>query len=325
MKKVVNCLYDKDSYIEMYQPLFDRGFTLDYNNIYHTQDEKTVIDAVRGYDYVIAGSETWSRNVFENVKGSVKMLVRHGIGMDNVDVGAAAENGVAVSNTPGANAAAVAEQALGMLICLLRRIAVYDAEMKNGIWKPALSRSLSGTAGLIGFGAVAREFARILKVFPVEILVHDISADEGAIKQYGVEYAELSELAERSDFISIHVPLSPGTAGMVDGRLISKMKRGAVIINTSRGPVIDEGALVGALKTQRIAGAALDVFAFEPLPPDSPLLSLDNVLLTPHVAAASVDGQKGMIAGCVSNILDFEAGRKFRGLIEYTDNRKGVL
>jgi len=304
-----------NSYIEMYRPLFDNGFTLAYNNIGHTQDEQIVIDAVRGYNYVIAGSEIWNRRVFENVKGSVKMLVRHGVGIDNVDVGAAVDAGVAVSNTPGANAFTVAEQALGMLICLLRKIAFYDAEIKRGVWKPTLTSSLSGTVGLVGFGAVAREFAKILKVFPVDILVYDISEDEEAARRYGVKYVTLDELADKSDVISIHVPLSLATEGMINETLISKMRENAVIINTSRGPVIDEDALVKALKEQRIAGAALDVFIVEPLPEKSPLCSLDNVLLTPHTSSASVDGQKTMISKCVSNILDFEAGRKFHGLI----------
>jgi len=325
MKKVVNCLYETNSYIEMYQPLFDNGFTLDFKNLCHTQEEKAVIGAVTGYNYVIAGSEIWNRHVFENVKSSVRMLVRHGTGMDNVDLEAASDNGITVSNTPGANASAVAELALGMLICLLRRISAFDAGMKRGEWNPTLANSLSGTAGLIGFGAVAREFARILKAFPVDVLVHDIKTDGEAERQYGVKYTSLDELAERSDFISIHVPLSPETAGMVGSGLISKMKGNAIIINTSRGPVVDEDALAGALKAKRIAGAALDVYNAEPLPGDSPLRGLDNVLLTPHVASASVDGQKGMIARCVSNILDFEAGKKFRGLFESTDNRKGVF
>ena len=315
MKRIINCVNRPDSNLYAYKPLFDLGFTLDFHNLNHTQDEHTVIRVVKGYDYVIAGSELWSRKVFETVKDSLKMLVRHGIGMDSVDLQAAADNNIAVSNTPGANAFAVAEHALGMLLCLLRNIHNYDTEMKKNIWNILISPSLSGTIGLLGFGAIGQEFAKILKPFPVEIIAFDVKRDNAAAERIGVEFVSFDELLTRSDFLSIHAAVTPETVGIINNDTIMKMKNGAFIINTSRGSLIDEEALCAAIREKRVAGAALDVFAAEPLQKESPLFKLDNVVLTPHAASSSEGGIKSMVEMCVSNIHDFYLQRPFKGLI----------
>ena len=310
-RKLIHCVSD-GSLIgerEIYKPLLDAGFSVDFTNLESTQDEQAVVNAAAGYDYAIAGTEIWSRNVFEALRGSLKMLVRHGVGVDNVDIGAARELGVAVSNTPGANAGSVAEHALAMLLCLLRKISKYDREVRNGIWRREQSRPLSGVAGIIGFGAVGQAFAKLLTSFPVEVLAYDIKFNEKAARALGVKFAEPDAILSACDILSVHVPVTPATAKLIDGAFIGKMKADAVLINTSRGEIADEPALIAALRENRLAGAALDVFEREPIDPSNPLLAMDNVIITPHAAGMSVDALRRIAAQCAANILDFECGR----------------
>jgi phosphoglycerate dehydrogenase-like enzyme len=220
--------------------------------------------------------------------------------------------GVAVSNTPGANAGAVAELAITMLLCLLRKVSKCDRDMRNGIWKRELNRSLSGTLGLVGYGAVAQSFAKLLMPFPVRVLAYDVAFNEKAAREAGVSYAGLDEMLPRCDFLSIHVPVTPATIGLVDGAFIRKMKAGAILINTSRGSVVDESALIAALEEKQLAGAALDVFEQEPINPDNPLLARDNTVLSPHAASMSAEALLSVAAQCAANILDFECGRDLK-------------
>ena len=316
-QRVLHCVSDGKlpGEQEIFQPLTDAGFDVVFNHLHSVQDEQTVIDAVAGYEYVIAGTELWTRKVFESTHDTLKMLVRHGVGIDNVDIGAARELGVAVSNTPGANAAAVAEHTLAMLLGLIRKIAKYDRDIRNGIWRRELSRSLSGKVGLVGFGAVAQSFAKLLNPFPVEILAYDIAFNEQAAKRSGVTYAALDTILDQCDIISVHVPVTPETGGFVNDAFIRKMRTDAILINTSRGSVVDEPALIAALQENRIAGAALDVFEREPVESGNPLLKMDNTIVTPHAANMNIDALKNVAAQCVANILDYENGRELKYLV----------
>ncbi|MCL2060570.1 MAG: NAD(P)-binding domain-containing protein [Oscillospiraceae bacterium] len=317
-KRVIHCVSDGTlpGEQEIFQPLLDAGLDVVFNHLHSIHNEQTVIDAVVGYEYVIAGTEFWTRNVFEAAKASIKMLVRHGVGMDNVDMDAARELGVAVSNTPGANAAAVAEHALAMLLALIRKVSKYDRDIRNGIWKRELSRSLSGKVGLIGFGAVAQSFAKLLGPFPVEIMAYDIFFNEKAAQELGVAYATLDEILAECEVVSLHVPTTPETDRMVNDAFIRKMRTDAIIINTSRGTVVDEPALIAALQENRIAGAALDVFEHEPVEQDSPLIKMDNTIVTPHAANMNIDALRNVAAQCVANILDYEQGCELRYIVK---------
>ena len=316
-KRVIHCVSNGDlpGEKEIFQPLSDAGIDVVFNHLQSIQDEQAVIDAVVGYEYVIAGAEFWTRKVFEATRGKLEMLVRHGVGIDNVDIDAAREMGVAVSNTPGANAAAVAEHALAMLLGLIRKVSKYDRDIRTGIWKRELSRSLSGKVGLIGFGAVARSFASLLKPFPVEILAYDIAFDEQAALLTGVKSAPLDAILSQCNIISMHVPITQETEKFVNDAFIRKMRPDAILINTSRGSIVDEPALIAALQANRIAGAALDVFEREPIERDNPLLKMDNVIVTPHAANMNIDALKNVAAQCVANILDFENHRRSQFLI----------
>jgi phosphoglycerate dehydrogenase-like enzyme len=325
-KKVLVCIHDdiNQGYNKEIKPLIDAGFEIFCHHLQHTKDEKKVLDTVTGYDYVIAGSEVWNKAVFEGAQKSLKMLIRFGIGMESVEIEAATRLGIPVSNTPGSNANAVAEHTLAMILCITRRISLYDREMRAGKWSTVLTPSFSGKVGLIGFGAIARELAGFLKIFPVEVIVYDVFKDTDAEKAYGVRYVSLSELIEESDFISLHIPVTEKTKGMVDKKFLSSMKSTAFLINTSRGAVINESDLIDALMKNTIAGAALDVFEKEPLHASSLLTGLDNVLLTPHSAMASIDGFRSVLSHCVRNILDYEADRNFKGLVnpEYRKHKE---
>ena len=314
-KKVLVTVVDPNNEIlvAVAKPLLDAGMQVDYNFLHHTQDAQVVIDAARGYDYVIAGSEIWNRAVLSQTVDKLKMLVRYGVGMDSVDIPAAIELGICVSNTPGANAHQVAEHQLGMVLCLVRNIAQYDYQMKNGIWSVVVTPSLEGIVGIVGLGAIGLAFAKLLQPFPVEIIAYDPYPNQKA-KDSEIRFVPLEELMKSSDFVSLNLPCNDQTRGIIGKDMLSLMKADAYLINTSRGGVIDQDALVDVLRSKRIAGAALDVFEQEPISPDDPLTKLDNVVLTPHSASASTSGLHSVFSRCVRNILDFEAGKVFDGL-----------
>ena len=315
-RKVMVCVVDpKDKErVAVAKPLEDAKMQVDYHFLHHTQDEEAVISTVKGYDYVVAGSEIWSRNVFAQTADHLKMLVRHGIGMDNVDIPAAIEMEIGISNTPGANASAVAEQILALILCGARNIVEYTNQMKSGIWSGRVTSSLEGVVGIVGFGAIGRAFARLLQPFPVEIIVYDNNQDEKAAAEVNVRFVTLDELIRISDFISLSIPCTEETRGLIDKVMLDKMKQTAYLVNTSRGGVINQADLTEVLRRKRIAGAALDVFIEEPLPAGDPLTKLDNVLLTPHCSSGSHSGLMSIYRHCVQNILNFETGKPFGGL-----------
>ena len=212
----------------------------------------------------------------------------------HVDLGAASEHGVLVLNTPGRNAVAVAELTLALLLALARRVLEATHLVRSGAWKSALcavrwgGSELAGkTVGLIGLGAVGREVARRLSAFDVQVKAYDPYVVHSPLSN--VSLVSLGELLESSDFVSIHCALSPETRGLVGAEELVLMKSTAFLVNTARGAIVDEAALLDALRSGSIAGAALDVFDLEPLPARHPLLHLDNVILTPHIGGAPDD------------------------------------
>jgi D-3-phosphoglycerate dehydrogenase / 2-oxoglutarate reductase len=241
---------------------------------------------VADVDGWIAGVEGIDRSVIESAP-RLRVIARYGVGVDNVDLEAAAESGVVVTNTPGANAGAVAELVLGLLVALARGIVAADREVRAGRWLPSGGVALEGkTLGLLGFGAVGRAVARRVGVLGCRIIAHDpADAASSAASELGVELLALQDVVSSSDFLSLHLPVLPETHGIVDARFLSAMKPGAYLVNAARGELIDEAALVAALRSGHLAGAALDTLSQEPPPPDFPLGQLDNVVLTPHLGA----------------------------------------
>lgn len=226
----------------------------------------------------------------------LKIIARAGVGLDNIDLEAAKRKGIKVVNAPAAPTRSVAELAVGLMLAVLRKIAFADRNMRSGKWvkKLCLGTELSGkTLGVIGFGRIGREVAKIAKYgFNMRILYYDvIEPPREAVEELNAEYRDLDTLLQEADVVTVHVPLVKATYHLINDERLKKMKSSAIIINTSRGGVIDTEALVKALKEGWIAGAGLDVYEEEPLPEGHPLTQLDNVVLTPHIGASTQEAQ----------------------------------
>jgi D-3-phosphoglycerate dehydrogenase / 2-oxoglutarate reductase len=222
-----------------------------------------------------------------------RAIGRFGLGVDNIDIPAATEKGIAVTYVPDYCIEEVSDHAMALLLALARKLTFSNRLVQGGRWQMSavvpIRRLSSLTLGLLGFGNIARALVPKAKSFGMKIVTHDPYAPAEAFKKLGVENVGFDQLLAMADFVSVHVPLMPATRGLINGAALAKMKQTAYLINTSRGPLIDEPALVAALDAGTILGAALDVVATEPLAKDSPLLGRDNVILTPHTGFYSVE------------------------------------
>ena len=282
-----------------------------------TGDEAAIVEKLRGFDYVLAGPERWSAKVFGELRGKLKMVARLGVGVDSVDIEGATAAGVAVSNAPGANACSVAQHAVAMMLALVRRLVKYDAAVRSG---KELPRSIVGdlagaTVGLVGFGNIARAAAEMLAGFGCEIIAYDVYWDEKEAERLKTSFATLDELARRSDFVSVHVPLTEQTRGLIGAEFLGKMKPGAYLVNTSRGGVVNENDLAEALRRNVIAGAGLDVSETPMYAAENPFRGLDNTLLTPYVAFSSALGNSRMFDMAIESVDDHFRGRPIRRLL----------
>lgn len=246
-----------------------------------------LLEAVQDADALLVCFAPVTRRVVEAAR-RCKVIARYGIGVDNVDVQAATSRGILVTNVPDYCVEEVSDHALALLLACARRVVWLDRTVRAGRWdaRDAVPvRRLSGqTLGLVGFGKIPRLLARKARGLGLRVLAFDPYVDPSAMRELGVEPAELRPLLERSDYVSLHAPLTPQTEGLVDEAALRWMKPTAYLINTARGRIVDERALVAALERGWIAGAALDVLPTEPPPADHPLRKLPNVILTPHVA-----------------------------------------
>ncbi|HEY4905118.1 MAG TPA: phosphoglycerate dehydrogenase [Candidatus Sulfotelmatobacter sp.] len=226
----------------------------------------------------------------------LRVIGRAGVGVDNIDLEAATHKGIAVMNTPGANAVAVAEQTLGMMLAMARHLCRADALMHAGKWE---KKSLQGTElrgktlGIVGLGRVGMEVARRARSFGMEMVAHDPFVSVGVAKEQGIRMSSLDELYSAADYITLHVGLTPQTTGMINQSSISMMKKGVRLVNCARGELVNEADLAQALQQKHVAAAALDVFAEEPLK-NSPLLTLENVILTPHIGGSTQEAQEAV-------------------------------
>jgi D-3-phosphoglycerate dehydrogenase len=272
---------------------------------------EATIRTTRGFDGVIAGAEIWNEHVFQQLEGQLKIVARFGIGYDVVDLQAATKRGIPVTNTPGACSRSVADMAFALLMTVKRRTHLFDARLKSGQWwTDYVGQELAdATVGLVGFGDIARQFAKYLQGFECRILAFDPYFDRETAAALHVEYADLPTICRESDYISLHVSLNEGTKGLVNRNFLQQMKPSAYLINTSRGKVIVEADLIEALRQHEIAGAGLDVFEQEPLAPGNPLITFDNVVLTPHRASSTDASLKLMGFGAADNIIAFANGK----------------
>jgi D-3-phosphoglycerate dehydrogenase len=256
-----------------------------YNPVARPLRSPELLTLVKDADGYIAGLDQIDSSVIE-AAGRLQVIARYGVGIDQVDVQAATRRGIVVTNTPGANSVAVAELAIALMLALGRRICRADQATRSGEWPRYSGVGLRGkTVGLVGFGAIGREVASRLKAFGCRIVVADPCVGPDCMDTYAVQLVPLEELLASSDFISLHASLNASTSRLVDHGFLKKMKKGAFLVNTARGELIDEDALCDALEKGHLAGAALDCFREEPPAPDHPLLRFPQVIVTPHTGS----------------------------------------
>jgi phosphoglycerate dehydrogenase-like enzyme len=265
--------------------------------------------ALFGMDAVLASLDGYSAAVLSSPAASqLKIIARWGVGYDSVDVAAATRNGIVVTYTPGLLNDAVADYAFALLLALARRVHEVHVTMQRGEWKNAWGDDIAGkTLGIIGLGRIGKAVARRAAGFNMRILAHTAHPD--AAKK-GVEFVSLEKLLAESDFVSLHAALTPATRGMIGEAQLRQMKRTAYLVNTGRGALLDEAALVRALNEKWIAGAALDVFTAEPLPADSALRSAPNLLLSPHQSSYARGTGERVSLSAAQAIVDLMQGKK---------------
>lgn len=266
---------------------------------------EALIQKIAGYHALIVRSRTKVTADILKTGARLKVIGRAGVGVDNIDLAAATTQEVTVVNTPHSSTRAVAEQTIALMFALARSIPKADSAMKSGLWtkKELQGIELHGkTLGIIGVGNIGGAVASRATALGMNVLGYDPYVPAEDIYQKGAMPVPLRELYARSDFISVHVPLNPETRGMIDGRSLSIMKRGVLITCTARGGLIDETALIGALESGHVAGAALDVFAQEP-PGISALVAHPNVIATPHISAQTVEAQQRAAVDIATEVL----------------------
>lgn len=276
-----------------------------------------LLDAVAHADALIVRSATnVDAEVFQ-AAAKLQVVGRAGVGVDNIDLEAARAHGVTVVNTPTANIHSACEHAIALLLATARHIPAADTSVHAGGWQRSRFTGVEvfgKTVGVIGFGRVGQLFAERIAAFGTTVVVADPYPDHAAAERIGVRFVGLEELMAVSDFVSVHVPKTPETHGLIGTRLLTHAKPGQILVNAARGGVVDEHALANALRDGRIRAAGIDVFDHEP-PKDSPLLGLDNVVATPHLGAATAEAQDRAGTGIAHAVLEVLDGRDAPGVV----------
>ena len=290
---------------DAYQRLIEKTPVLYYDTLPRTDDE--LVERISDSEVVvnIRSSSKFTPEVF-NACPHMKLLSIWGTGTDNVDLTAAVRHGVTVTNTPGVSAVSIAEHSLMLMLAVARRVVTVNNEVAAGEWPRGQSVQLHGkTIGIIGLGAIGRQFARLAQGIGMRVIAWTMHPNPAL----GIELVELDELLRVSDVVSLHLRQSPETVGFLSRTQFQLMKRSAILVNTARGPIVNESDLIEALREQRIAGAGLDVFDVEPLPFGHPLTQLDNVVLTPHCAGITPEVLEAGLALAIENIESFLNGK----------------
>ncbi|HML38726.1 MAG TPA: phosphoglycerate dehydrogenase [Bacillota bacterium] len=270
-----------------------------------TEDE--LLPLLKDCDGYIAGLDFITENVLKSC-GRLKVISRYGAGYDRVDIGAAKTLSIPVTNTPGVNAEAVGELAFGLILSVARKIPYLNSSLREGGWVRSTGMELRGkTIGIMGLGAIGKVVARCAGGFDMKVMAYDPYIDEGYCRDNAIKPGAFEEVLEQSDVISLHLPLIDSTLHLIDASAIARMKPTAILVNTSRGGIIDEDAVYEALKNGRLGGLALDAFEIEP-PAGSPLFTLDNVVATPHTGAHTAEAMENMANLSVKNLIDVLSG-----------------
>jgi phosphoglycerate dehydrogenase-like enzyme len=248
-----------------------------------------------------------------NLLPGLKLISQTGRTSRHLDLPAATRRGIAIAGTPADNGTSTKELTVALILALLRKIPQVDRRMREESWPPVVGNLLEGkTIGVLGFGRIGREVARIMKVFDTRVLGYSRSLTPDTAREIGAEYAPLDVLLKESDIVSLHVQLYPNTRGMIGEKELSMMKPGALLVNTSRGPLVDEKAMIAALERGHLGGVGLDVFDIEPLPMDHPLRRFDNAILLSHRGYATLEVMRERYQESMNNILDFLDGKPLK-------------
>lgn len=276
-----------------------------------TDDEPALAAALAGAWGVVAGGEPYTAAVLGGAGDALRTIVRFGAGYDRIDLKAATTHGVAVCTLPGANAEAVADLALALMLACRRRLLELDTSVRSGSWRPGrLGSDLAfATVGVVGLGAIGKAVVRRLRGFNCRVIAVEPQPELAFCTQQEVELAELASLLPRVDVLTLHTPLTPETRHLIGERELALLPAGAVVVNTARGGLIDEAALARALAAGCLGGAGLDVFEREPLPATSPLLGLPNVVLTGHASSFTQIGVMRTGEALVATLRELLAGR----------------
>ena len=294
-------------FVDRFKPVFDSyGIELIIPEVEERMEEEDILKYAGQFDGTVCGDDRYSARVIEACLPRLKVISKWGTGVDSIDAEACSRFGVKLGRTPNAFTTPVADTVLGYMLAFARRGPWMDAAMKRGEWKKIPGKTLSEcTLGIIGVGNIGKAVTRRAKAFGMKVLGTDIiDVDHVFVGESGIEMTDLDTLLANSDFVSVNCDLNSTSHHLINANTLSKMKPTAVLINTARGPIVDEKTLVAALSSGQVGGAALDVFEYEPLPLDSPLLKMDNVMLAPHNSNSSPTAWERIHWSTIKNLVE---------------------
>jgi D-3-phosphoglycerate dehydrogenase len=307
MKKILFTAPYMIPFLDRFRPVFDRyGLELIVPEVRERMEEDDLLKYAGQFEGAICGDDRYTLRVIEACLPRLKVISKWGTGIDSIDASACSRYGVKIGRTLNAFTTPVADSVLGYMLAFARRHPWMDKAMKSGEWEKIPGVALSErTLGVVGVGTIGMAVTRRARVFGMKILGNDIVAiDHVFISETGIQMTNLESLLSESDFVSINCDLNPTSYHLMNAATFAMMKPSAVLINTARGPIVHESALVEALQAKRLGGAALDVFEVEPLPLDSPLMKMDNVLLAPHNSNSSPAAWERVHWNTIRNLLD---------------------
>jgi len=293
--------------LERFRPIFEHhGLELITPEVHERLEEADLLKYAGQFDGAICGDDRYTSLVLENCAPRLKVISKWGTGIDSIDAAACARLGIKLCRTVNAFTLPVADTIMGYLLAFARRQPWMDKAVKAGTWEKIPGRALSECSlGIIGLGNIGKALTRRARAFGMTIYGNDIvEIDHVFIAETGIQMVSIEALLSASDFVSVNCDLNPTSHRLINSQTLSLMRKQAVLINTARGPIVEEAALVAALNAGTISGAALDVFESEPLPPDSPLLRMDNVLLAPHNANSSPEAWERVHWNTIKNLLE---------------------
>ena len=294
-------------FLDRFKPVFAKyGVDLIVPDVEERMEEADLLKYAGQFDGAICGDDRYTARVLEACSPRLKVISKWGTGVDSIDAESCSRLNIILSRTPNAFTTPVADTVLGYVLAFARRGPWMDAAMKRGEWEKIPGKTLSEcTLGIIGVGNIGKAVTRRAKAFGMKVLGTDIvDIDHVFVSESGIEMTNLEYLLSNSDFVSVNCDLNPTSYHLINADTLAMMRSSAVLINTARGPIVEETALVAALSSGQVGGAALDVFEFEPLPKDSPLLKMDNVMLAPHNSNSSPTAWERIHWNTIRNLLN---------------------